>query len=93
VYIEPDLIIWLFYLTICQGILDWHRYCLIVGMKVKELIKLLEKEDQELEVVQFHSYEYEHDFITRVDYRTDLETGYMTLKEIESVKRGAIQIL
>ena len=61
-------------------------------MKVKELIRLLGKEDPELQVVQFHSYEYEHDIVTRVDYRKDLETGYMTLKEIESVKRGAVQI-
>ena len=30
-------------LTICQGILDWHRYCLIVGMNKqdKEEIKYL----------------------------------------------------
>ena len=61
-------------------------------MKVRELIKLLEKQDQELQVVLYDGYYDEHEIVTKVDYRKDLEAGFMSLEDIQSVKGGAIQI-
>ena len=63
-------------------------------MKVKELIKLLEREPQDLEVVLFHSYEYEHDLVSEVGYvePSRLEVGWLGLEDIEKVKNGALLI-
>jgi hypothetical protein len=63
-------------------------------MKVKELIKLLEKEPQDLEVVLFNSYEYEHDIVTEARYiePSKIEAGWWSQKDIEKANKGALLI-
>ena len=65
-------------------------------MKVKELIRLLGKQDPELEVVQFCPYEYEHELITEVEYvepkNLHINIHVWGREDASKVKRGAIQI-
>jgi hypothetical protein len=63
-------------------------------MKVKELIKLLEKEPQDLEVVLFHSYEYEHSLVETVAYiePSRIQTTWWEEDEVKKVYRGALLI-